>query len=344
MAKTNKPIDSPEARLSAMLSYNLTQMIYVAVRLGIPDLLIDGPKSVDALAAAVDAYPNALYRLLRALASVGIFAEDRPRSFALTPLAELLRSDVPGSFRPFVLSYGESWWWDAWGSLLYSVQTGETAFDHVHGQSLFEYLDQNAQASKVFNANMTSMTTGEAQYIVAAYDFSGTRVLVDVGGGHGALTTAILKIHPNIRAVLFDLPSLAAEARTLLDTAGIGDRCEVIGGDFFEAIPKDGDTYLLKDVLHNWEDDQATAILKKCHAFMPRSAKLLVIERIIPPGDTPSPGKLIDISMLVMTGGRERTEPEYRALLETAAFRVQAILPSEAGTSIIVAVPLQEDR
>jgi hypothetical protein len=340
MDKTNKLFDSPEARLSAMLSYNLTQMIYVAARLGIPDLLIDGPKTVDALAVAVDAHPSALYRLLRALAGVGIFAEDRLSNFALTPLAELLRSDVTGSFRPFVLSYGESWWWNAWGSLLHSIQTGETAFNYVHGRSLFEYLDQDAQAAKVFNANMTSMTTGEAQYIVAAYDFSGTRVLVDVGGGHGALTAAILKTYANIRAVLFDLPSLVAGARTWLDTRGIEDRCEVIGGNFFESIPQDGDTYLLKDVLHNWEDDQAVAILKKCHAFMPPSAKLLVIERIIPPGNTPSPGKLIDISMLVMTGGRERTEPEYRALLQMAAFRVQDILPSESGISIIVALPL----
>ncbi len=343
MAKTDNLIDSPESRLSGMLSYNLTQMIYVAVRLGIPDLLTDGPKSIGALAAAVDADPSALYRLLRALASVGIFAEDSRGSFALTPVAELLRSDVPGSFRPFVLSYGESWWWEAWGSLLHSVQTGETAFDHVHGRSLFEYLDQNAQAAKVFNANMTSMTTAEAQHIVATYDFSGTRLLVDVGGGHGALTTAILKTHPNIRAVLFDLPSLVAGARMWLDSAGIGDRCEVIGGDFFESIPQDGDTYLLKDVLHNWEDDHAVAILKKCHAFMPHSAKLLVIERIIPPGNTPSPGKLIDISMLVMTGGRERTEPEYRALLQMAAFSVEDILPSDAGINIVVAMPLLDD-
>ncbi len=340
MSATNKPTDSPEARLSSMLSYNLTQMIYVAVRLGVADVLFHGPKSAEALAVAVDAHPSSLHRLLRALASLGIFAEDSQGRFELTPLANLLRSDVPGSFRPFVLSYGEPWWWNAWGSLLHSVRTGETAFDHVHGRELFEYLGQHAQAARVFNANMTSMTTGEAQHVVTAYDFSGTRVLVDVGGGYGALAIAILMIHPKIRVVLFDSPAVAAGARAWIESAGVADRCEVIGGSFFEAIPKGGDTYLLKDVLHDWDDDRAIAVLQKCHESMSSSARLLVIERIIPPGNTPSVGKLIDISMLVMTGGRERTEPEYRALLQAGAFRVENVLPSDAEINIIEAVPV----
>ncbi len=323
-----------------MLTYNLTQMIYVVVKLGIPDVLVHGPKTADELAASAGMHPPSLFRLMRALASQGVFTEDHADRFGLTPLSELLRSDVPGSFGPFALSYGEPWWWSSWGSLLHAVQTGETAFNYVHGMSLFEYLDQHPKAAQIFNANMSSMTASEAQAVVTAYDFSSTQALVDVGGGHGALAIAILLAHPQIRALVFDLTSVVAGTRVRLESAGLGNRCDVKGGSFFESIPTGGDTYTLKDILHDWDDEQAVAILRNCHHSMSHSAKLLVIERVIPSGDGPMIGKLIDISMLVLSGGRERTEAEYRGLLEAARFRVTQIIAADTETSVIEAMPV----
>ena len=220
------------------------------------------------------------------------------------------------------------------------MQTGETAFNYVHGVSLFEYLDQSPEAAKIFNANVASMTSREAHALVNAYDFSSTLLLVYIGGGHGALTTAILQMHPKTHAILFDLPSIVEETRRRLTIEGIADRCEVIGGNFFEAIPRGGDTYILKDVLHNWDDELATTILRTCRQGLNDSAKLLLIERVLIPGNDPMIGKLIDISMRIFTGGMERTAAEYSALLEAAGFQMKQIFPSDAETSVIEAVPV----
>ncbi len=335
---TNNPGASPAVRLSQMLAYNLTQMIYVAVKLGIPDLLVDGPKSVDELGAKSGAHPPSLYRLLRALASLDIFSEDTSGRFRLTPLSELLRSENPGSLRPFALAYGEPWWWSAWGNLLHSVQTGETAFVHVFQKSLFQFLSGDADAARIFNANMTAMTSEEAQAVVTAYDFSGTSFLVDVGAGQGSLAAAILRAHPQTRAIVFDSPSVIAGARTQLRAAEVGERCQMVGGSFFEWVPKGGDVYVLKDILHDWDDQNAIHILQNCRIAMRDSARLLVIERIITPGNEGAVGKLIDISMLVFTGGRERTEAEYRALLAPAGFQIKKVIPA-GETNILEAVP-----
>ncbi len=332
-------ITSPSARLGQMLNYDLTQMIYVVVKLGIPDLLAGGPRHVDELAALIGVHAPSLYRLMRALASLDIFLEDSTGRFSLTSLSELLRSGVPGSWRPFALAYGEPWWWSAWGGLLHSVQTGETAFDHVQGKSLFEFLAQNAEAARIFNANMTAMTSGEAGAVVAAYDFSRTRVLVDVGGGQGALVTAVLQSYPQVRAIVFDLPSVVEEARSRLESAGIVERCEVVGGSFFEQVPRGGDVYTLKDILHDWDDPQAINILRTCHAAMDSSARLLVIERIIRPGKDGMAGKMTDVAMLIFTGGKERTEAQYRTLLESAGFQIKGIVPT-GEADIIEAVPV----
>lgn len=325
-------------RLGQMLNYSLTQMIYVAAKLNIADLLANGPRSVEEIAATVGAHPRSLYRLLRALASLGIFEEDSNGRFGLTPLAELLQTEREGSLHPFALSYGEPWWWDAWGRLLHSVQTGETAFNSVHGQSLFEYLDQHLEAAKIFNANMRSMTAGEAKTLANAYDFSQTRLLVDVGGGLGTMATAVLQAQPGAKAILFDLPSVIAGARGYL-AAGSEGRCQLVAGSFFEWVPRGGDTYLLKDIIHDWDDARSIAILRNCRRAMSESAKLLLIERVIPPGNEPAEGKLVDISMLVMTGGMERTESEYRALLEAAGLRMMKIIPTGVSASIIQAAP-----
>ena len=331
---------SPESTLNRMLSYNQTQMIYVLVKLGIPDILAKGPKNAEKLASQVNAHAPSLHRLLRALTSLDVLTEDDQQRFALTPVSELLRSDVPGSMRPFALSYGEPWWWNAWSNLLHSIQTGDTAFDHIFGQGLFEFFSENTQAAKIFNKNMTAMTSVEVKGILAAYDFSATKVLVDVAGGHGALMTSFLLANPKSRGIIIDLPAVVGGTKDRLATAGLTERCDVIEGSFFEAIPTGGDTYSLKDILHDWNDEQSIQILKNCHKAMGGSGKLLVIERVIQPGNDPSPAKLIDISMLVLTGGRERTEQEYRSLLEAAGFRLEDIHSFDGVTHIIEAIPV----
>jgi hypothetical protein len=343
-AMSSPPADdasSPATQLGRLLSgFRRTQMIYVAAKLGIADQLAAGPRRVDELAGAVAADPPSLYRLLRALASLEIFAETDDGRFGLTPLAELLRTDAPDSLRPFALTYGEPWYWLTYGQLLHSVRTGQTAFERLHGQPFFDFLEQDAEAAAVFNANMTAMTRVEAAAVARTVDFADVRVLVDIGGGHGALVTAILERHPAMRAVLFDRSAVIAGARSHLEQAGLAGRCELVAGDFFAAVPGGGDVYTLKDIIHDWDDERAVSILHRCRDSMPAGARLLLIEREIPPGNQPAIGKLVDITMLVMTGGRERNESEYRALLDAAGFAWRQVVPVAGGTCVIEASPV----
>jgi hypothetical protein len=334
----------PAAGLSQLLRGSLvTQLIHVAATLGVADLLCDGSKGTHELAAALRVDPEALYRVLRALASVGIFEETDPRWFALTPLAQLLRTDVSGSLRASAMLYGEPWWWRAFGDLLHSVRTGQPAFDHVHGESLFAYLRHAADAATIFNDHQTNMTRQDAAAVVNAYGFRECTTVVDVGGGHGALTAAILKACSWTTAILFDQPAVIEGAKQRLRAEGLTDRCACVAGDFFESVPVGGDAYVLKDIVHDWDDDRATAILYKCRRAIAQapasSAKLLVVEKVIPPGNAPFPGKLIDITMLLVTGGRERTENEYEALLNKAGFTLTRIVPTSSPASVIEAIP-----
>ena len=334
--------ESPAEKLQHLINgYRITQMVYVTAKLGIADLLATGPRTAEELALAADAHPQSLHRLLRALASVGIFAEDASGRFELTPMADCLRTDAAASLHSFAVSYGEPWWWGSWGDLLHSVRTGQTAFMHRFHSGLFDYLERDGEAADIFNANMTSMTRQEGAAVASAYDFSETRVLVDIGCGHGALAAAILKRWPRVQAILFDQPAVLEGARRALRNLDVETRCELIAGDFFEAVPRGGDTYTIKDVLHDWNDDQALTILRACRAAMGSESKLLVLERVILPGNDPSPGKLIDINMLVLMGGRERTGAEYRSLLQAAGFEPTRIVPTRPGVSVIEAVPLK---
>ncbi len=340
MASTEALEDSPQAQMGRMLGgYRTTQMLHVAAKLGLPDILASGPMSVEALAVTARVHPPSLHRLLRALSSMGVFAERRDGTFESTPLAATLRSDADGGLRAFALSYGESWWWNSFGMLRHSIETGETGFRKVHGMELFEYLGRNPEAARVFNENMTAMTRREADSVVAAYDFSGTRVLVDIGGGHGALATAILRRQPGARAVIFDQPSVIAGAGPALGEPGVASRCELAGGDFFQSVPGGADTYTLKDILHDWDDERSTAILLNIRRAMSGGASLLVIERVIDPGNEAQAGKLVDITMLALTGGMERTRAQYQRLLEGAGLRMERIIATQSGSSIIVAKP-----
>ena len=338
------PHPPPATGLSQLLRGSLvTQLIHVAATLGVADFLRDGPKSSDELAASLRVDPEALYRVLRALASLGIFAETDPHRFALTELAQPLRSDVPGSLRASAILYGERWWWQACGELLHSVRTGRPAFDHVHGEALFAYLDHVADAAAIFNDHQTNMTRQDAAAIVSAYDFRKCARVVDVGSGHGALTAAILKACPRTTAVLFDQPAVIEGAKQRLRAEGVIDRCSFSAGDFFESVPEGGDAYVLKDIVHDWDDDRAMTILRNCRRVMTHApavtTRVLVVEKVIPPGNASFPGKLTDITMLLVAGGRERTAKEYEALLTGAGLTLTRIVPTASPASVIEATP-----
>ena len=323
-----------------VLGFRLSQAIYVAAELGIADLLIDGPRSAEELAAAAEAHAPSLYRVLRLLAGEGIFAESEDGRFFLTPMAELLRDDAPGSLRPLARqSLGDASW-RSWGQLLRSVQTGQPAFDRVHGVGFFEYYRQRPAEQAIFDALMSSYTEPITQAVATAYDFSPFGTVVDVGGGRGALTLGLLARYPLIRGVVFDQPEVAGAAQQAIQAAGQMDRCQAVGGNFFQEVPEGGDVYLLKFILHDWDDEQCVAILRACRAAVPVSGRLLVIELLVPPGNVPSFAKSQDITMLVNLGGRERTEIEYRALLTSAGFELTRSIPAEGELHIIEGRPV----
>jgi SAM-dependent methyltransferase len=318
-----------------IMGFRATQMIHVAAKLGLADLLAAGPRPVEELAAMAGAEPQALHRLLRALASLGIFAEDPAGDFVLTPQAELLRSDVQGSLRDVALLYGEDWLWQAYGNMTHSVRTGAPAFTKTHGQPFYGYLHAHPRAAARFNAAMTGFSSHETAAILEAYDFSAVRRVVDIGGGHGALLAALLRAHPQMSGTLFDLPSVLAGAASVLGE--MGERARTVAGDFFDEAPTGADLYVMKSVLHNWDDTDAQRILSTCRAAMAPEARLLVIERVVPDGNAPAEAKLFDINMLVVAGGRERTEPEYRRLFEQAGLALTRVGGTRSPLSVIVA-------
>ena len=327
------------AMLRMMTGYWVSQSVYVAAKLGLADLLSDGPRSHQELATAARAHAPALYRLLRALASVGVFAETDPGSFALTPAAALLRTDTPDSMRALAIMYGEEQY-RAWGDMLRSVQTGEVAFERMFGTSYFAYLAQQPASNETFNRAMTGWSARLDQAILAAYDFSPFDTVVDVGGGHGRLLGAVLRAHPGLRGVLFDQPHVVDEAGPQLREAGVADRCRIVGGDFFREVPAGGDLYILAQIVHDWDDERASTILRSCRRAIGPTGRLLLAEMVIAPGDAPDIGKFLDLHMLALLGGRERTEAEYRALLAAAGFDLTTVLPTPTGTSLVEAIPV----
>ncbi|HTC23172.1 MAG TPA: methyltransferase [Gemmatimonadales bacterium] len=318
-----------------------SQLAYVAAKLGIADRLADGPKTAAQLAAAVGAHPSSLYRVLRALAAFGVFAEDADGRFSLTPLGGPLRRSAPDSLHAYALLWGDTFW-PAWGSLLHCVRTGQTAFDHLYGMDPFEYLRQHPQAAEVFDEAMSNLTRIQATAVLAAYDFSGIGSLVDVGGGKGTLLAAVLRSHPEMRGVLYERPEVLPAARKALEAEGVLARCELKRGDFFASVPEGGDAYMLKDVVHDWDDEQASLILANCARAMGAQSRLLVIERGLPPGNVMGAGKIVDVVMLAITGGRERTEPEYADLLSHAGLRVARVVPTTREPTVIEAVLVKQ--
>ena len=330
---------SPTQTLLQMTSgYWISQMIYVAAKLGIADLLQNGARTCEELAHSTGAHARSLYRVMRALASVGVFSESEGGRFALTPLAAALRTGDPSSMRALAIMLGEESY-RAWGDLLYSVKTGEPAFDRVFHARRFEYLARHPEAADVFNEAMTGFFERVHAAVVKAYDFSRVAQVVDVGGGNGALLTMILKANPRARGILFETPAVIRDAQKHIEAAGLADRCAAVPGDFFESIPAGGDTHVLAHVMQSFDDDRCVTILGHCRRALPPDGTLLLVEPVIAPGNEPSSAKLLDLHMLVVTGGRQRTRTEYEALLEAAGFRLARVIATDSGESVIEAKP-----
>ncbi|MGH7944014.1 MAG: methyltransferase [Opitutaceae bacterium] len=329
----------PQRLLRLITGYWVTQLIHVAARLEIADRLAAGPRTSDALAAECGVRPRELHRVLRALASEGLFTEVAPRTFAVTLLGELLQKERPGSLHARALISGAKDY-TAWGALLHSVQTGEPAFDHVFGEDHFHWLPRHPEMAAAFHETMTQLAAQYYRAVVDAFDFGRFRCVVDVGGGHGQLLALILAKHPHLRGILFDAPHVIAGAGGPLREAAVADRCELCSGNFFESIPVGGDAYVMSHILHDWDEEPAGRILRTMRRTMDSSARLLIVEKIIPPGNDASFSKLMDVHMLVLTGGLERTEAEFRDLLAKTGFRLESVTPTASFMSVIEAVPV----
>lgn len=317
--------------------FRVTQTIYAGVELGIPDLLADGERTADDLADASGADPSTLYRLLRALASLGILSEGQGQNFSLTELGQPLRSEVPGSIRGWVRLQGRDSIWRSWGNLANAVREGENSFRMVHGTDIWKWRAEHADESAIFDEAMRSMTIGVNASILDAYDFGRFATIVDVAGGNGTLLAAVLAAHPASRGILFDQAHVVSGAEPILEAAGVLDRCEIVAGSFFESVPAGADAYVLKWIIHDWEDEESVAILRTCRAAMSPDAVVLVIERDLgEPNENPV-AKLADLNMFVMPGGRERTLDEYAALFGAADLRLLAAHPATSGYLVIEA-------
>ncbi len=329
----------PEAVLTQMLAAPLiTQALRVVAELGIADLLANGTRSVEELAAETGAHAPSLYRFMRALASCGVFAETEARVFELTPTAELLRDGVEGSLRDLAIFMGADWHWQVWGDAPHSARTGEAAWAHVHGKEVFPYFAENAEAARVFDNAMTSLSKMVAKAVVEAYDFSSIRKLADIAGGHGSLLAAILRANPHLKGLLFDMPQVIAGAQAFVEAEGVAHALELASGDFFVSVPEGADAYMMKHIIHDWDDARALSILRNCHRAMPEDGKLLLVEMVVPKGNEPHFAKIQDLEMMLSPGGLERTEDEFRELFAAAGFELTRIIPTASPMSVIEGV------
>jgi len=335
MPVTTKDAQSSQQLMKHIIGGWITPAIYVAAELGIADLLTIRPQTAEELAEQTNTNFDALYRVLRALASVGIFTEDTDCRFSLTPLAECLRSDAPDSLRSFGVMMGAEFY-QAWGNLLYSVKTGEQGFQKRFGVPFFQYMTEHPERHSIYDAAMMVHGIAETEPMLDAYDFSAFRTVVDVGGGHGRMLAAILNHYPAMEGILFDLPAVADRARAIVSGFGLSKRCRIVGGDFFVSVPA-SDAYVMRHILHDWDDDEAVSILRNCRNAMNAEGRILVVETVIPPLNEPCFGKWLDLMMLIV-GGRERTEEQYRHLFSRAGLKLNRIVSTAHEISVIEAV------
>lgn len=328
--------DPRETLLRFVQGASVTQCIYVAAKLGIANFLADGPKTSEELARETSVHAPSLSRVMRTLAGLGVFRHDGEGCFSLTPVGEMLRSDVEGSVRDMAIMRGENFVRKPWGAILESVQTGESAFRHVFGKDPFEHFQEDQEAAQVFDRAMRAASAGKAAAIVNTYDFTGIRTLVDVGGGTGGLLAAILNRNPQMKGILAETPHVAGRAELVLAEGGLSDRCRCVEADMFERVPEGGDAYMMASIIHSWDDEQSIQVLSNCRRAMRASAKILLVETLLAPPTAPHFSHLMDLEMLVMTdGGRERSESEYAALYEAAGFQLTRVVTTDSPWCVI---------
>jgi hypothetical protein len=326
--------------LQIISGFWISRAVYVIAKLGIPDLLKSGPKTAEELASATETHAPSLFRILRALVSVGVLNSSDGERFAQTPLSETLVTDAPGSLRWFAISELGQEHYPAWGNVMHSVKTGEIAFDNFFGVDIWKYFQQNPEDAAVFNNSMSNITAAANEAITSLYDFSQFGTLVDVGGGHGGLITSILKQNPELKGVLFDAPEVIEGARPKIEAAGLANRLETVAGNFFQSVPAGGDAYIMKWIIHDWDDEKSNTILRNCRSQMLANGRLVLVDSVVPETNEPHFSKFIDLNMLVMTGGKERTEKEFAQLLADAGFKLLRVIPTDLPTSIIEAEPV----
>jgi SAM-dependent methyltransferase len=313
----------------------ITQAIYVAAELRIADLLAEGQRTAEELAEDTNTHGDALYRVLRALASVGIFTEDAQGRFSLTPLADYLRGNTPDSLRSFGIMAGAELY-QSWGNMLHSVRTGEPGFQKTFGAPFFQYMTDHPERHAIYDAAMMVHGIAETEPMLDAYDFSAFRTVADIGGGNGRMLAAILERHPSVEGILFDLPAVVDRSQTIISGLGLSERCKIVGGDFFASVPN-ADAYVLRHIIHDWDDDDAVSILRSCLKAMNPGGRILLVETVIPPMDEPCFGKWLDLMMLIV-GGRERTEEQYRQLFSRAGLSLNRIVSTAHEVSVIEGV------
>jgi hypothetical protein len=318
-------------------AYWVSRVVHLAAELGLADHLATGPLTAEELARRTETHAPSLYRIMRTLASLGLFTEDATHKFTLTPLGAALKKGAPGSARASILTLGGEAISAAWQQLLYSVKTGKPGFDKAFGKPIFPWLAEHPAEASLFGETMIGFHGAEPAAVAGAYDFSRFAQIVDVGGGTGNLLTTILGTYAAPRGVLFDLPHVASDAAALIQSRGLTNRVNVETGSFFDSVPRGGDAYLLSHVIHDWSEDQCLTILGNCRRAMKADSRLLIIEMVLPPGDTPHPGKMLDIMMLVGPGGQERTAGEYETLLGKAGLRLTRVVPTPSAVSIVEA-------
>ena len=330
----------PHAQLIQMATaYWISRVVYAAAKLELADRLSDGPKSAAELASATGMHAPSLHRLMRTLAGLGVLADAGSGRFALTPLGAALKKGAPGSAHATVLTLGGHLMWRGYEQVMYSLETGLPGFDKAFGVPVFDYLAAHPDEASLFSETMVGFHGDEPPAVAAAYDFSRFGTVVDVGGATGNMLAAILARHSGPRGVLFDLPHVVRDAPELLRARGLAGRVSIEAGSFFETVPEGGDAYVLSHVIHDWSEAQCLTILGRCKQAMAANAKLLIVEMVLPAGDEPHPGKMLDLMMLVGPGGQERSAKDYEALLAKAGFRLTRVVPTASAVSVVEAVP-----
>ena len=329
----------PHAQLVQMATAHwVSHILYVAAKLSLADHLARGPKRADELAAATKTHSPSLSRFMRTLAHLGLVIEDGNARFALTPLGEALKTGAQGAARSAILTLASPWITGGWERLLESVQTGRPGLDQALGMPIFDWLAKHPEEASLFSETMVSFHGAEPAAVAAAYDFSGMNTIVDVGGATGNLLAAILDKYPRPRGILYDLPHVVRDAPKLIQARGLADRVTIDSGSFFERVPEGGDAYLLSHIIHDWTEAQCLTILGHCRRAMMPTSRVLIIEMVLPAGNAPHPGKMLDMMMLVGPGGQERTEPEYRVLLNKAGLRLTKVQTTDSAVSVVKAM------